>query len=254
MKKIAIISIIMVFSFNMSLLANPILKFFGKKASKQVTKQSAKSLGKEAAEKSIKVGLKQGTKVIAKNADSIAIPLLKRTALETAEHNITNPKIAQKLIVSLGDDLALKTLNKVPQSEIPMFVRYVEAADSPATRNLFIEYYKKEGSDIFKRVTPKMVMATGLSAAMLYGTYRTTSPLVATAEVIEKNPHVANNYINKSSEGLKSVFISLFSKPIMFVTIVLCIIILSKFGIFEQFFKYINQNLSKQSNCSNVKA
>lgn len=253
MNKIFGITLIMVLCFNMNLFANPIINFFSKPLAKQATKQGVKVLGKEAAETGVKVGLKQGAKALIKNSDNIALPLMKKAALETAEHGVTSPRIMQKLVVNFGDDAALKITKKVPQCEMPMFLRYVEAADSPATRKLFVECYQKEGADIFKRITPNMILATGLTATMLYGTHRATSPMVAAADLIENNPNVANNFVNKASEELRSFFTSLLAKPLLFISIIIGIIILNKFGIFGQFYNFIKGNNSKQTICSERK-
>ncbi len=258
MNKIIGITLIMVLCFNMNLFANPIINLFSKPIAKQATKQVAKqaakqgvkTIGREAAESGVKAGLKQGAKALVKNSDNIALPLMKKAALETTEHTVTNPRIMQKLVVNFGDDAALKIVKNVPQREMPMFLRYVEAADSPATRKLFVECYKKEGADIFRRIPPKIIIATGLSAAMLYGTHRATAPMVATAESIENNPNVANNFVNKASEDFRIFLVALLSKPLLFITIVLGIIILNKFGIFGQFYNFIKGNNSKQTICS----
>ena len=250
MKKLFMIMLFTVFGFNVTLFANPVLKLITKTATKQAAKSGAKTIGREVAETGVKASLKQGTKLLVKNADNVALPILKKAALETTEHTVTNPKIMQKLVVNFGDDAALKIVKNVPQSEMPMFIRYVEAADSPATRKLFVECYKKEGTDIFRRIPPKIIIATGLSAAMLYGTHRATAPMVATAESIEKNPNVANNFVNKSIDGLQGFFLSLFTKPLLLITIVLCILLLNKCGIFGQLSNFMSKSFSKQNNRS----
>ena len=263
MKKILMITIILVLGLNMNLFANPLLNLFCKPVAKQVAKQSVKqatkqaakqatkhgvkTFGREAAESGVKAGLKQGAKALVKNSDNVALPLMKRAALETAEHGATSPKIMQKLVVNFGDDATLKIMKKVPQSEMPMFLRYVEAADSPATRKLFMECYEKEGADIFKRITPKMVLATGLSAAMIYGTHRATSPMVAAADSIENNPEVAKDVVNKASEELRTFLTTLLAKPLLFISIIFGLIILNKFGIFGQFYNFLKGNNSQQA-------
>lgn len=266
MKKLVYVLIIMVLFFNTSLLANPLFKLFGKSITKQVTKQgtkqvakqvtknttkqTVKKLGQEATESGLKVGLKQGGKAMIKNSDKIAYPLIKKATMETAEQAVTSPKIMQKLVLNYGDDAALTIIKKVPPSEMPKFLRYIDAADSPATKKLLFECFKKEGSDLFKRVTPSMVLATGLSASMLYGTYRATTPIVATAESIEKSPEVANNYVNKFQDSIKEILIGIFSKPILFITIILCLLILNKFGIFGKLYNFIKQELLNKSTSS----
>ena len=266
MKKILMISIILVLGFNMSLFANPILNLFckpvakqatkqavkqtTKQAAKQATKQGVKTIGRETAESGVKAGLKQGAKALVKNSDNVALPLMKRAALETAEHGVASPKIMQKLVFNYGEDVALTIIKKVPPSEIPMFLRYVEAADSPATKKLFFECFKKEGSDLFKRITPSMVLATGLSAAMLYGTHRATEPLVEVGDSIKKNPEVAKDVVNKASEELRTFLTALLAKPLLFISIIFGLIILNKFGIFGKFYNFIKGNNPQQSICS----
>ena len=216
-----------------------------KQATKQFTKQTAKKLGKESAESGIKIGLKQGAKVLAKNGDDIAYPLIKRASFETAEHAVTNPKIMQKLIVNFGDDATLKIIKRVPQSEMPMFLRYIDKADSQATKKLFLECYQKEGADIFKRITPSMIFATGLTASMLYGTHRATTPMVSAAETIGREPDVADKFVENSGK----VIVSTFSRPILIITIVLCVLVLNKFGIFGQLYRFISSCFTKKTDC-----
>ncbi len=255
MKKLYFVVIIMALLFNSSLMANPLFKLIGKsfskQATKQITKQTAKKLGKEATEAGLKIGLKEGGKVIAKNSEKLAYPLIKKAALESTEHIVTNPKVMQKLVVNFGDDAALTIMKNVPTSEMPMFLRYVDAADSPTTKKLFFECFRKEGSEIFKRVTPSMVLATGLSASMLYGTYRATTPMIATSESIVKSPEVANNFVNKFQDCFKDVLIYTLSKPILFITIILCLLILNRFGIFGKLYYFLKHEiLGNNTDCS----
>jgi hypothetical protein len=65
-------------------------------------------------------------------------------------------------------------------------------ADSAATRKLLLETYEKEGASLFRRIPPKLVLASGLTAAMLYGTNELT-------KVVREQPGILRNMVNHAT-------------------------------------------------------
>ncbi len=100
------------------------------------------------------------------------------------------------MFTSFGDDGAQQIARQVPAEDLPRLLKYAEQADTPETRCLLLDAYKKEGSLIFQRIPPSLVLATGLSASMIYVTHRETAPLDAAADAILENPDVARDTAN----------------------------------------------------------
>ena len=64
-------------------------------------------------------------------------------------------------------------------------------ADSPATRELLLKSYQREGKELFTRIPPTLVLAGGLTASMLYGTHQVTAPARAISKAIATNEDLA---------------------------------------------------------------
>jgi hypothetical protein len=108
--------------------------------------------------------------------------------------------ISKSLVKTFGKESAEKITKHVPAKDIPRLLKYGEMADSQATRDLLVKAYKKEGKDIFKRIPPKLVLATGLSASMIIGTHRATAPFPALGNIFngltpEAKEHLASETV-----------------------------------------------------------
>ena len=125
----------------------------------------------------------QARKAFARNLDEL-LPIARRTGTEVLELEAKSPGMAAKLFQLFGDDIGKSFAKSLPPEDIPRLVKYAEKADTPATRALLAETYQKEGASLFQRIPPKVVLAYGLTATMLYGTHRLTAPVVAAAEKI----------------------------------------------------------------------
>jgi len=120
-------------------------------------------------------------------------PLAKRVGVEALELEARTPGLALKTFSTFGDEGGKIVAKSAPSEDVPRLLSYGEKADSKATRDLLIDRYEKEGKSIFERIPPKLVLASGLSASMLYGTHRGTEPLQATGDAIRENPDLAKN-------------------------------------------------------------
>jgi len=83
----------------------------------------------------------------------------------------------------------------VPAGDATRLIGYAEKADTPAIREALLQAYKKEGKSLFERIPPKLVLATGLTGAMVYGTHRVTEPAVAVGDAIREQPDAAHTAI-----------------------------------------------------------
>ena len=115
-------------------------------------------------------------RVLGLNAEAL-LPLARRFGPEALELEARAPGIAGRIFAAFGDDAGKLIARSVPADDLPRLLAYAEKADSPATRKLLLETYRKEGPDIFKRLPPLFVIAAGLSASMLYGTHNLTRPV-----------------------------------------------------------------------------
>lgn len=124
-------------------------------------------------------------RMLVTHADTL-IPLGRRLGTEAVEQAAKSPHTAVRLLNTYGDDVGMRILRQAPAEDLPRALRYLDAADSPATREAFLKAYRLEGSSIFQRIPPSLVVAGGLSTAMIVGTVRVTKPLVEIGEQIAK--------------------------------------------------------------------
>jgi hypothetical protein len=123
------------------------------------------------------------------------LPLVRRVGVDAIELEAKVPGMAQKVFTIFGDDGARLLIKNVPAEDIPRMLKYADKADQPETRQLLLETYSKEGKSIFERIPAGLVLSTGLTASMLYGTHRATDPAVALGDSIRNNPDVAKSVI-----------------------------------------------------------
>jgi hypothetical protein len=122
------------------------------------------------------------------------MPLARELGAEAVEIEARSPGLARRFFTTFGDDGARQIARNVPAEDMPRLLAYGERADTPATRRLLIEVYEKEGPAVFQRIPPQLVLSTGLTTAMIYGTHRLTAPLAAAADAIGKDPRIAGRF------------------------------------------------------------
>jgi len=115
-------------------------------------------------------------RVLALNTEAL-LPLARRVGPDAIELEAKAPGLAGNVFSIFGDDAGKIIAKQVPQEDIPRLLKYAEKADSQPTRNLLLQTYQKEGKTIFERIPAKLVLAGGLTAAMLYGTHNVTKPI-----------------------------------------------------------------------------
>lgn len=124
------------------------------------------------------------------------LPLVREFGGEAIEVEAKSPGLARRVFAAFGDDGGRQVARQVPAEDLPRLVAYAEKADTPETRRILLEVYKKEGPITFDRIPATLVLATGLSASMLYGTHRITTPFVAAGDAIRQDPNIGSNWTN----------------------------------------------------------
>jgi hypothetical protein len=157
--------------------------------------KSFKIYGDELVEFSIKASPK-ARKILAQNAEEL-LPLLRRVGGEALEVEAKCPGLAKSFFKTFGDDTG-KALAKIAKPEdIPKLISYAEKADSPATRKLLIEAYKKEGKKVLQRIPVSLVLTSGLTASMIYGTHRLTEPTAKLGKKIDESNTIAEKAVSQ---------------------------------------------------------
>jgi hypothetical protein len=121
------------------------------------------------------------------------LPLVRELGEESIEIEAKSPGLARRVFANFGEDGARQIAKNVPADDLPRLLTYAEKSDAPATRVLLLEAYEKEGASLFQRIPASLVLASGLSATMLYGTHRLTAPIQAMGDAIEKSPELARD-------------------------------------------------------------
>jgi len=140
----------------------------------------------------------QARRILAMNADAL-VPLARRVGPEVLELEAKAPGLSAKVFQLFGDDAGKVVAKSVTTDDLPRFYRYGELADSPATRKLWLKAYQLEGRTIFERIPAKLVLATGLTTAMILGASNLTDPPgKAIAEVLANNAGIVESTLNFS--------------------------------------------------------
>jgi hypothetical protein len=124
------------------------------------------------------------------------LPLVRELGGEAIEIEAKSPGLARRVFANFDDDGARRIARQVPSEDLPRLLTYAEKADTPATRVILLEAYEREGASLFKRIPASLVLASGLSAGVLYGTHRGTAPFQALADSIRNDPETRRTAIN----------------------------------------------------------
>lgn len=119
------------------------------------------------------------------------LPLARKYGVEALEAEAKAPGQATRLFEVFGADEGRRLATEVGSSDLPRLIRYAEKSDDAVTRRMLVDAYRKEGSGLFARIPPRVILDTGLTAAMLVGTHRMTAPFIAIAEVLRAHPVLA---------------------------------------------------------------
>jgi hypothetical protein len=124
------------------------------------------------------------------------LPLARELGPEALEIEARSPGLARRVFSSFGADNARKMATTVPAEDLPRLVAYAERADTPQTRQALLDAYATEGPRLFQRIPPKLVIAGGLTGAMIYGTHRVTAPMAKLGDQIGADPDLAKRMLD----------------------------------------------------------
>lgn len=131
-----------------------------------------------------------GARALAMRTDEL-LPLARRMGPEVLEIEARSPGLARHVVGQFGDDAIRYFARSVPQADASKLLGYAAKADSPGTRALLLETYKKGGTRFLEKLDWKHIMATGLSVAMITAAYQTTDGIQEGLKALpEKSPEV----------------------------------------------------------------
>lgn len=146
----------------------------------------------------------QARRALAMNIPEL-LPLARRVGVEAIELEAKVPGQATHVFQVFGDDAGKVVAKNVQTEDLPRIIKYGELADSEDTRKLLLDAYQKEGRSLFERIPPRVVLASGLSAAMIYGTHKMTTPWQAMADVLRNSPDIVRGLMNRTTALLAGI-------------------------------------------------
>jgi hypothetical protein len=108
----------------------------------------------------------EAAEFLGRNADEM-LPHIRRYGVEYLEIEAKSPGMATKAFAIFGDDAGKSVAKAIPAEDLPRFLKYASSADSPKAREALLQAYKKGGRGFLERLSPKQIMATGLSISMI---------------------------------------------------------------------------------------
>ncbi len=131
---------------------------------------------------------------LALHADDL-LPIARRIGPEVAELEARAPGMTLQIAEHYGDD-GIRALTKAPADDISRLVCGAQNADSPATRELLLNMYKKskDGAKFLNKIDWKVVAATGLSASAIISAYKLSDGVETVIE--QEGPAVTKNIAN----------------------------------------------------------
>ena len=100
------------------------------------------------------------------------LPLTRRIGTEVLELEARSPGMTRHVVKNFGDDGVRYFAKRVPADDATRLVGYAEKADSPATRRMLLDCYKKGGGHFLDKLNWKHIMAGGLSTAAITAAYQ----------------------------------------------------------------------------------
>ncbi len=119
------------------------------------------------------------------------LPLARRVGVGALELEAKAPGLALDVFRIFGDDVGKAVAKGAPLKDLPRLLQYAEKADSPATRDVLWRLYQKQkqkdGISKLLDHLPRLIVAGGLTTAMVYTAYRATEPYAADAEMLRED-------------------------------------------------------------------
>ena len=131
-----------------------------------------------------------GQRALALEADRL-LPLARQYGPTVLDLEARAPGLGGPVFKTFGTDLAPAVAREAATADLPRLLQAAGRADSPATRAMLWQGYKRGGAEFLKRIDWKVVMATGVSIAVIDAAHRATAPHAAVAEAIKSDPGTA---------------------------------------------------------------
>jgi len=136
-----------------------------------------------------------GQRALALEADRL-LPMARQYGPTVLDLEARAPGVGSRVFTTFGKKLGPDVAREAAIEDIPRLLIAAQRADSPATRAMLWECYRKGGSEFLKRLDWKVVLATGTSIAVINGVHRTTEPHAAAGAAIREHPEVATQAVN----------------------------------------------------------
>lgn len=144
------------------------------------------------------------------------MPLAKRLGADFMRLESKAPGLGAKIVSEFGDDAARTLAKTASADDMSKLLAYSGKADSAATKRMLYDQYQKNGSKFLNALNWKTIMAGGLTASMLMGTYKVTDGIeTGLKTVAEKEP-------NQFVRIVENVF-----SPLRWVLFAVCFVLLA---------------------------
>lgn len=130
-----------------------------------------------------------GQRALALEADRL-LPLARQYGPAVLNLEARAPGLGGRVFTTFGTELAPAVARQAATEDLPRLLLAAGRADSPATRAMLWEGYRRGGSEFLERIDWKVVMAVGVSVAVIDAAHRTTAPFDAAADVMRENPEL----------------------------------------------------------------
>ena len=151
----------------------------------------------------------QAARSLALHADEL-MPIAKRLGTSFVKLESKVPGLASKVVAEFGDDTARHLAKHAAPNDISKLLGLASRADSPATKKLLLEKYRKGGSTFLKNLDSKKIMVAGLTASMVITAYKISDGIETGIEkTAEKNPNAFKDVVNNLTFPIKILFVIL---------------------------------------------
>lgn len=159
----------------------------------------------------------QTVRSLALHADEL-MPVAKRIGPQFIYLENKVPGLASKVATEFGDDAVRYLAKNASPNDVSKLLGFAGKADSPATKKLLFENYRKGGTSILKKLDTKKILALGLTASMITATYKISDGIETGIEqVAQSNPETFQNVVGNivlPFQILIGILVVLFAWPL----------------------------------------
>ena len=160
----------------------------------------------------------QTVRSLALHADEL-MPVAKRIGPQFIHLENKIPGLASKVATEFGDDAVRYLAKNASPNDVSKLLGFAGRADSPATKKLLFESYRKGGTSILKKLDTKKILALGLTASMITAAYKVSDGIETGIEQVAKNnPETFQNVIGNlvlPFQILVGILVLLFAWPLL---------------------------------------